>query len=114
MSQDGEVPSAPAQDELASSGTAPEEPGGRVLLERERIDDEGARYRTTLTLGSDQWVSTLAIQLPELSIESAGFDGAPPWLVASAEAFLKTVARTALRDPTIGWPRRVNRWRPNK
>ncbi len=87
--------------------------GGRVLLEREHVDEHEARYRVTLYAPAVELTSIARVRIADGEVTLDPFPGdAPPFLVDGARAFLRTAWTTMRSEGTF--PRRVLRWRPAK
>jgi hypothetical protein len=89
--------------------------GGRVVLEREQVDEHQAVYRVTCTTADGAWCGTGHVDLDSghvTVVASGDSDDAPAWLRDTASAFLRTLWAAWQRNPDTAWPRKLHRWRP--
>lgn len=86
-----------------------------MRLELESVADDAVVYRVHLELPDRTCASRATIALPGGAISFAELsDPAPPWLVESARAFLRTLYRERARDDAGPWPRKLHRWRTER
>lgn len=86
--------------------------GGRVLLELEAQDDQRIAYRLTLDTKDAAWTGRAEVLAADGAVTMEGLDGAPPWLVDAARAFVRSLWTARRGAEPAPWPRRVLRWRP--
>ena len=85
--------------------------GARVVLEREAVEGEVARYRVQIyepaavTYGTHVTLSAEAVETATWEREP------PPWIGVFVERLLKTFAKSHAGGP---WPRKVTRWREER
>lgn len=89
--------------------------GGRVVLERLPGDD--VVYRATLYTPTVAHAGRVSVASTDGKVSFDAWDppDPPAWLVAFAQAFLRSEwrARQGVADPPP-WPARINRWRDEK
>lgn len=86
--------------------------GGRLELKLAEASETRADYVLTLLTPDAELSTRVTVDAPADTLELADFQGgAPPaWLLAYAQALLRSVLRTKRSDGV--WPRRLTRWRP--
>lgn len=92
------------------------EAGGRVILERARVDADVVEYGATLCTESGEHATVARIDRASGTVSfDAWSTGEPPvWLVAFARAFLRSEWLEHRDEPDAPWPARINRWRAPK
>jgi hypothetical protein len=90
--------------------------GGRVEMRREFAAPSAelfpVRYDVRLVTTSGVWRASVTLHSATDLEWAKSDDFAPPaWLFEFSTHLLRTVARTAVRDPASGFPRRLTRWR---
>lgn len=85
--------------------------GGRFSLRWLDEDAERARYALELSTASGAWSARVDVARADgaLTFEWQGAADAPPWLEQYARAALREAWRG---HGERGWPRRLQRWRP--
>lgn len=85
--------------------------GARVVLERQAVDGEVARYRVQVYEPSDVTYGTHA-DLSSAGVEAGAWEREPPaWVAVFVERLLKSFAKSHAGGP---WPRKVTRWRDER
>jgi hypothetical protein len=85
--------------------------GGRVLLELAAEAGDSVRYDVTLETRDGAWRSSAQVVVADGAVTMTAPEGAPPWLIDAARAFLRTVWNGRRGPDAAAWPRRVLRWR---
>ncbi|HEY0463930.1 MAG TPA: hypothetical protein VGC79_06960 [Polyangiaceae bacterium] len=85
--------------------------GGRLELKLATASETRADYLLTLFTPDAELSASASIDEPADAVELAEFQGGTPpaWLLAYAQALLRSVLRTKRSDGA--WPRRLTRWR---
>ncbi len=85
--------------------------GARVVLEREAVEGEVARYRVTVYEPASVSYATHAV-LSAAGVEVTPWELAPrPWIAVFVDRLLKSFAKSHAGGP---WPRKVTRWRDER
>ena len=90
--------------------------GGRVVLERELVDERVVRYLVALYTPVAVWRAPVEIARADGKVTFGAWEPvAPPaWLVETAQAFARA-EWSARRGPDAEpWPARINRWRAER
>ena len=88
--------------------------GARFVLLREDSSPDQAKYRVTLYLPQDEYVSSAVVSTKTGSVEVTltPFNSTPPdWTSRHLQSLLKQTASAKRASGTDQWPRRVMRWR---
>jgi len=90
--------------------------GGRIILDLARSDAGGVVYAAWLLVPHAEWRGEAAIALSDGRVSFGAWDpDAPPaWMVALAQAFLRSEWRARREADPPPWPRRINRWREQR
>lgn len=85
------------------------EHGARVVLLREALDDEGARYRVTIyEPEARSHVGAARLEVSgEVAID-AWPQGAPTWMTTFVDRLLRGLSK---KHADGSWPRKITRWR---
>ena len=81
-------------------------------LKLEQASETRADYLLTLLTPKAEFRTRATVDVPGDALELADFSEATPpaWLLAYAQALVRSVLRTKRSDGA--WPRRLTRWRP--
>jgi hypothetical protein len=86
--------------------------GGRILLSRASVDEDGASYRVELATSDATFEGGLHIAARDGAVSLDAFHPDPPaWLLAQVAPLARTLFRGRREDPALPWPRRLHRWR---
>jgi hypothetical protein len=84
--------------------------GARIVLEREAIEDHGARYRVSIYEPSA--MHSTEVRIHESGVDFGEWTGVPPaWAVTFLERTLKGMAK---KHADGSWPRKLTRWREER
>jgi hypothetical protein len=90
--------------------------GARIILDLDRQDASVVVYAAWLLRPDAEWRGSASMALADGRVSFGAWDaGEPPaWLVALAQAFLRTEWRARREADPAPWPRRINRWREER
>ncbi|MCG8554093.1 MAG: hypothetical protein MJD61_02210 [Proteobacteria bacterium] len=92
--------------------------GARVVLELVAQSRDQIRYAVSLYTPVEMWQTSMSVRLATGRVRCGTWQGSearpPSWLVLTARSFLRTQWRACQADASMGWPRRILRWRPAK
>jgi hypothetical protein len=90
--------------------------GARIILDLDRQDASVVVYAAWLLRPDAEWRGSASMALADGKVSFGAWDaGEPPaWLVALAQAFLRTEWRARREADPPPWPRRINRWREER
>jgi hypothetical protein len=82
--------------------------GIRILLELEKSDADGAEYRAAIYTPTERFDYAVRITLPDGAVHIAEPAAGS---VDALRAMARSLARDALAEQPVVWPRRFLRWR---
>ena len=98
-----------------TASTAPTGPGGRVALELVSADTDAVVYAAELHAAATVHRARVTIAVSDGALTWSTWDTDPaPWLLEFARAFLRGEWRARNVDDPAPWPRKINRWRPER
>ncbi len=87
--------------------------GARIVLDLVRAGADDVVYAAWLLAPEAEWRGEAKVAVGDGRVSFSGWQPAEPpaWMVALAQAFLRTAWRARRDADAAPWPRRINRWR---